>query len=79
MANKQAWIVTTSGQRPLAEVLADLKAAGLSGTAVLAEIGCITGKSDHKSLPKLRAVRGVADIAPDGAVDLGPPDSPHTW
>ncbi len=45
MSDKPTWIITASGDRPVADVAADL-----------------------------RKVAGVADVAPDAPVDIGPPD-----
>lgn len=75
----KGWIVTTTGDRPVKDVAKDLKAAGFSVDKVLDEIGCITGEADENALPKLREVRGVADVSREGEVDIGPPDAPVTW
>jgi hypothetical protein len=79
MAEKKTWIVTTSPDRPLDEILKDLADAGFVVGQSLAEIGCITGSASPKTAAKLRKVRGVIDVSPDTAVDVGPPDSPDTW
>jgi hypothetical protein len=79
MAKSKTWIVTTSGERPVADVAKDLRAKGFSVDQVLDEIGAITGAADDSVVPKLRAVKGVADVSPDTAIDIGPPDSPTTW
>ena len=72
-------IITISGDRPIQDVAKDLAAAGLKGGQTLEEIGSITGSADDYAVPKLRKVRGVADVSPDLSVDVGPPDSRNTW
>jgi hypothetical protein len=71
---KKALVVTVSGKRPIHEVQKDLSAAGLDVNQVLEAIGSITGVAHPNALKKLRAVRGVADVSEDQAVDIGPPD-----
>ena len=73
------WVVTTSGDRSIAEIAKDLSAAGFTIDQTLQEIGVITGKSDPKTVGKARAIRGVSDISPDQPVDIGPPNSRETW
>jgi hypothetical protein len=77
--NSRTWIVTTSGERAAADVAKDLKEKGFAVDQVLDEIGAITGAADESVARKLRTVRGVADVSPDGAIDIGPPDAPTTW
>jgi hypothetical protein len=76
---KSAWVVTTSGDRAIADVAKDLSAAGFKIDQTLEQIGIITGKSADKNVGKARAVRGVADVSPDHKVDIGPPNSRETW
>jgi hypothetical protein len=78
-AAQGAWIVTTSGDRAIADVAKDLKAAGFAIDQTLDQVGVITGKSDAKAITKARKVRGVADVSPDQPVDIGPPNSRETW
>ena len=73
------WVVTTSGDRALADVAKELSAAGFAIHQTLDQIGVITGKSDPKAVQKVRAVRGVADVSPEHKVDIGPPNSRETW
>jgi hypothetical protein len=77
--HKGAWVVTTSADRPIAEVAKDLSAAGFVVDQTLDQIGVITGKSDHRGVKKARAIRGVADVSPEHTVDIGPPNSRDTW
>ena len=79
MPKSKRWIVTTGGERSTKDVAADLKAKGFSVDQVLDEIGAITGAADESVVAKLRAIKGVADVSPDGAIDIGPPDAPTTW
>jgi hypothetical protein len=75
----KTWVVTTSSDRPLAEIAKDLKAAGFKVDQTLDQIGIITGKSDDKAVGKARAVRGVTDVSAEQQVDIGPPGGRDTW
>lgn len=79
MPKSKGWIVTTSGERPAKDVAKDLKEKGFTVDQVLDEIGAITGAADESVVSKLRAIRGVADVSPEGDIDIGPPDAPVTW
>jgi hypothetical protein len=79
MAKNKNWVITTGGNRPIADIAKDLAAAGLKGGQVLETVGSITGSAAEDDLAKLRKVRGVVDVAPDTPVDVGPPGSPETW
>ncbi len=79
MPDSKRWIVTTSPDRPMTEIAADLGAAGFAVADVLEEVGSITGAAAQDTVEKLRSIRGVVDVAPDVPVDIGPPDSPGTW
>lgn len=70
---KQAFVVTVSGDRPVHDVARDLKANGLEVDQVMDAIGVVTGSAESTSLAKLRKVRGVTDVSADHAVDIGPP------
>ena len=78
-AKHQSWIVTTSPDRPVADIAKDLSAAGFKVEQTLGEIGVITGSSDEEAVMKARNVRGVTDISPDAPASVGPPKSPDTW
>jgi hypothetical protein len=78
-APNKTWVVTTSNDRPMAEIAKDLSAAGFRVEQTLEQIGVITGKSDDKAVGKARAVRGVKDVSPEIQVDVGPPNSRDTW
>lgn len=78
MAGKQ-WVVTTSGERPLADVAKDLRKKGFKVDEVLGEIGAITGEAADEVAEKVRSVEGVADVSVNVPIDIGPPDSTDTW
>lgn len=69
------WIITTDGDRAVADIARDLERAGLAVTLVLDEIGCILGSADDGCLEALRLVPGVIDVAADVGIDIGPPGS----
>ena len=80
MATKtKGWVVTTSGERPLADVAKELKKSGFKVEQVLDEIGAITGAAGDDVAAKLRKVKGVSDVSANTPVDIGPPGSSHTW
>ena len=73
MPDKHTWIITASGERPVADVVADLRKGGLVVGNLMAEIGVVTGQCTAAQAKALRKVAGVADVAPDAPVDIGPP------
>jgi hypothetical protein len=73
---KKAFVVTVSGNRPIADVKRDLSASGLEVEQVLDSIGSITGRAHPSAVRKLRSVMGVADVSEDHSVSIGPPDAP---
>jgi hypothetical protein len=73
---KQHLVVTLSGDRPIQDVAADLRAAGLDVDQVLEAIGSVTGSSLPSNMKRLRRIRGVADVSLDHPVDIGPPGAP---
>ena len=79
MASAKNWVITTGGNRPVADIAKDLAKVGLSVGQVMEEIGCITGTASDEDVPKLRNVRGVTDVSPDMPIDIGPPGAPETW
>jgi hypothetical protein len=79
MPDAKRWIVTTSDDRPLNEITADLKKAGFEVGEVLDAIGSITGTAEDRALSQLRSIRGVVDVSPDTPIDIGPPGSKDTW
>ena len=79
MPERTRWIVTTSGDRPLGDIQKDMKKSGFAVDQVFDEIGCIAGACDNDVADKVRKIRGVADVSPEGRVDIGPPNAPETW
>jgi hypothetical protein len=75
-AQKQALVVTLSGDRVAREVASDLKKAGFAVNEVLDTIGVVTGSADPSGVAKLKKIPGVADVSADHDVDIGPPDAP---
>jgi len=73
------WVVTSDGERGLAEIAADLTVQGFTTDQVLDQIGVVIGAAPDDALDRLRGVPGVADVAPETQVDIGPPDAPITW
>jgi len=79
MATKKKWIITAHPTHKIGDIAAKLKKAGLSGVTVNQEIGSITGEASADAREKLRKVAGVADVAADEPIDIGPPGSDQTW
>jgi hypothetical protein len=79
MPDTKRWIVTTSDDRPINDITADLKQAGFVVGDVLDAIGSITGTADDQAATKMRSIRGVVDVSPDAPIDIGPPGSGETW
>lgn len=70
------WVVTLSADRSGAEVKQALADAGFEVTEVMEAIGVIAGRASSSLLPKLRRIKGVADISPPPYASVGPPDAP---
>jgi hypothetical protein len=79
MPESKGWIVTTSPDRPISDIMKDLKAAGFSIGQVLEEAGSITGAAVDETVKKVRSIAGVVDVSPDTPIDIGPPGSRETW
>ena len=79
MAKTSKWVVTSSGKHPIATLRKQLTDAGFKIEQAMDEIGVITGHSDEAVAEKIRGLHGVADVAPDQEIDIGPPDSDKTW
>jgi hypothetical protein len=79
MSSSKVWIVTTSGDRPIAAVAKDLAAAGFQVDSVLDAIGMITGRCSVKAIASVKRVKGVSAVEADAPVDIGPPDSQQSW
>ena len=76
MPDKTGMVVLTSDDRPIADIVKDLRQAGFEVGDVLDEIGSVTGRADPRVIDKLRAIPGVIDVSPDMGIDIGPPDAP---
>lgn len=74
-----SWVITISGDRPIAEVADELARCGFELEQVLTEIGVITGRGSDDIVARARKVAGVADVSATVNVDIGPPGSPETW
>jgi hypothetical protein len=79
MPDPSNWIVTTAGDRPIDEIVTDVRRSGFTIDQVLDEIGCITGAGSDDVAQRLRGIRGVVDVSRDAPIDIGPPDSSTTW
>ena len=75
MAHGKRWIVTLADGAAMADARRRLADAGFDVDQVLEEIGVVTGSGDDDVAAKLRAIEAVEDVAPEGKVDIGPPDS----
>ena len=79
MAKTRKWVVTSSGKRSFADFRKDLQDAGFEVDQAMEEIGVITGASDEAIASKLKQLEGVADVAGESDIDIGPPGSDKTW
>lgn len=75
-SEKQSFVVTLSGSRPIQQVASELSAQGFQVGSVLEQIGVITGSAHPSSLVRLRSHPGIKDISEDQPVDIGPPGAP---
>jgi hypothetical protein len=76
MATKNKdWVVTASGDRPLADVAKDLKQGGFKVAQVLHELHLITGQGGDDDAEKARKVKGVKDVSANVGASVGPPGS----
>jgi len=73
MPRRPTWIVTVVPGHPLPALTSALAQAGFEVGEVLDAIGVITGRGTAAVAHALRALPGVADVAADGGVDIGPP------
>lgn len=69
------WVITLDPDTAAPQARGALAKAGLHVDQVLEEIGVITGHGDAKLGAALRKVKGVADVAEQAPIDIGPPDS----
>lgn len=72
--------VTVKHGAALAEVAKQLVSHGFKVDQVLGEIGVIVGSAPRVALERLLRVDGVADIAEQPQIDIGPPtEGGQTW
>jgi hypothetical protein len=76
---KRVWIVTTDGTRDPTALTKDLASAGLTITQAFSHIPSVTGLAEGAAVPKIKQVKGVIDVVPETAVDVGPPGGTETW
>ena len=77
MTAEQRWVITTSGSRPLDDIVKDVAKKGFAVDEVLDAIGCVIGVATDKVAEAVRAVPGVADVSPEPPpINIGPPDAP---
>jgi hypothetical protein len=69
------WVVTLDPDTAAGQARSALAKAGLHIEHVLEEIGVITGHGGAGLGDALRKVKGVADVAEQAPIDIGPPDS----
>jgi hypothetical protein len=79
MSNSKKWIVTATDKNVLGDVEKKLIQNGFVVDQVLEEVGCITGSANEDIVNRLRTMPGIADVSPEGEIDIGPPDAPTTW
>ena len=79
MAKGTGWIITTSNERPISDIVEDLKSAGLTVGQINDQISSISGTGPSGLKSKLQKVKGVVDVSPDEPIDIGPPGSSETW
>lgn len=79
MPQQKQWIVTTSAERPMRDVVKDLESAGFSVRQVFDEIQSVAGSAGEEAVSRLRQVQGVTDVSPDEPIEIGPPESGDTW
>jgi hypothetical protein len=73
------WIITSSGERKIADVAKELEKAGFAVEQVFEEIGSIAGTGSEDLAKKLKSIQGISAVSPDESIDIGPPDAPETW
>jgi hypothetical protein len=75
-ADHKEWVVTLEPGTAVGPAGAALAKAGLHIDQVLEAIGVITGSGAASLGSALRKVPGVADVASQTTIDIGPPDAP---
>ncbi len=75
----KTWVVTLAPGCDVAAARRGLTEAGFEVQSVMDAIGVITGAASDAAADRARGVEGVADVAEDQAIDIGPPGGSHTW
>lgn len=75
MNRKPLWTVTAEPGHSAEQLARTLRDAGFAVTDVYGEIGVVNGHAAESAVAKLRKLKGVADVAPNQAFDVGPPDA----
>jgi hypothetical protein len=75
-ADRKEWVVTLAPGTAAGPARAALAKAGLQIDQVLDAIGVITGSGAASLGGALRKIHGVADVAGQATIDIGPPDAP---
>ena len=69
-------VIADEEHRPITPLVNRMKAAGLSVTSVMDDLGIVRGHIESAKLAALRAVPGVVGVEQEEAVQLPPPDTP---
>lgn len=73
MAGKKSWVITTDGPGALAAVAKAVRASGGQVQSQLNELGVLVARGSATQARAWAALAGVADVAADSSVDIGPP------
>ena len=73
MAGKTTWVITTDGVGSLAAVAKAVQASGGAVQSRLDELGVLVAQGSAAQARGWRTLAGVADVAADSGVDIGPP------
>ena len=73
MGKTSTWVITTSGQPPLAEVCRTVLQVGGALQSSLDELGLLLVHGSSTQAAAWRKLAGVVAVEADQAVDVGPP------
>lgn len=76
---KNKWIITTGGDRSLADISKHLTEQGFEVEQQMHEIKCITGSASEEVAKRVRNIPGVVDVSKDGDINIGNPGEDITW
>ena len=77
MADQNKWIVTLSAGHSPEGLRRELSETGFHVDQVLEAIGVVVGEATADIAAKVRSLPGIADVARESSVDIGPPD--RSW